>query len=120
MTNNDQLVEKVNNLSSKIDSVVKALNIMQKDINSRVRLSDLSSTETEFKSVLNSQGTTIVDIEKKLSKITLPEETRYYLTETEVGSFKSDFSKLKAMLAKFETLYKNLVSFSVSRAVGTA
>ena len=116
MVTNDQLVQSVNNLTSKVESMIVAMGAMQKDINSRIRLSDLSRTETEFKSILNDQGKVIVDIEKKLAKITLPEETRYYLTETEVGNFKSDFSKLKAMLVKFETLYKNVVSFSVSKA----
>lgn len=111
-----QLNEKFVSLTTKMDSIITRINTMQSDINSRVRLSDLSTSEEELKDLMNDQGEIITDLERKLAKISLPEATRYYLTEQEISAFKTDFTKLKAMLAKSETLYKNLVAFSVSRA----
>ena len=110
-----QLEEKLNALLTKVDGLYSIYGTLQQDTNSRVRLSDLTTSEDNMTTILNSQGQSIADIEKKLAKILLPEDTRYYLEEGEVGDFKSNFAKLKAMLAKFEALYKNLVAYSVSR-----
>lgn len=108
----NQIQIKLNTLEKSISNIQNALNIMQDDIDSRIHLSELVSLKTELKNLINDNGELIVDIQRRLAQIKLPEESQYFLEEGDVESFKNNFSALKAMLSRFERLYNNLVSYT--------
>lgn len=107
-----QIQIKLNTLEKDISDIKNALSMMQDDIRSRLHLSELQVASNELRSLITDNSNLIVDIETRLAKILLPEETQYYLEEGDVEAFKSNFSKLKAMMARFERLYNNLVAYS--------
>ena len=111
---NEQLTQEVQQLRSAVTTLQTQLAELNQNTNSRVRLSDLARSETELNSKIQDNSTLIVRIEEQLSKVKLPDDTRYYLEESEVNNFRANFNKLLAMLASYEQLYKNLVAYSVN------
>jgi len=107
-----QIQIKLNILEKNISDISNLLSIMQDDINSRIHLSELSASAVELKSLISDNSNLIVNLQTRLAKVLLPDETRYYLEEGDVTSFKTNVSQLKAMMARFERLYNNLVAYS--------
>ena len=112
---NAQIEAKLIMLERNIADIQNTLSIMDKDIKTRTVLSDLTSVSTELQVLIRDNANAIVDIERRLATIVLPEETQYYLEAGDVETFKSNFSKLKAMMARFEKLYNNLVAYTSTR-----
>jgi len=102
-------LEKQGQLISSISKVIAELN---QDVKSRPMISDLNTMYRELSKLIKDNSTIVRDLETKLAKIILPDQTKYYLEEGEVSDFKSNFSRLNAMMAKFEKLYSNLVAYS--------
>ena len=113
---NEQLTTRVNQLERQIAILQSTVNSLTTNTNSRIQLADLSRTEKTLKALITDNSNDVVRIDRKLAKISLPEETRLYLEESEVDEFSANFAKLKAMMAEFETLYRNLVAYNASRA----
>lgn len=108
----NQIQIKLNRLEKAIANIDNNMSTMQDDINSRLHLSELQISTNELRSLINDNSELIVDLQTRLSKVLLPDETRYYLEEGDVESFKTNFSQMKAMMARFERLYNNLVAYS--------
>jgi len=106
-----QIAIKLNKNEKDIAGIQRTLGIMQDDINSRLHLSELSTMKLELEETIRDNAELIVDLQARLGKVMLPDDTRYYLEEGEVEAFKSNFSKLRAMLARFETLYNSIVAY---------
>ena len=111
---NQQLTNELQQIRTLLDGLNTQLNEIKQNVNSRPMRSDLARSEANQSSKIKDNSEIINKIEQKLSKISLPDSTRYYLSETEVGDFRANFNKLLAMLASFDQLYKNLVSYSVN------
>ena len=110
-----QIQTKLNSLEKSIINLQNSVALLQDDIISRTRVSDLVSVKTELLNIITGNAKIASDLEIRLAKVLLPEETRFYLEEGEVEAFKSNFSKLKAMLSRFEQLYNNLVAYTSTR-----
>lgn len=108
---NSQIQTKVNVLERNIADIQNSLKLISDNVDSKIHLSEIGRLRKELKTLIDSNSNLIVDIEQRLAKIKLPDETKYYLEEGEVESFKNNFSQLKAMLSRFERLYNNLVAY---------
>ena len=117
--NNEQLTIEVQQLKSQVQTLQGMIAELKQDVSSRTRLSDLSRASLELDSQIKGNSELIGKIEQQLAKISLPDDTRYYLTDTEVADFRSNFNKLLAMMASFDQLYKNLVAYSVNNVTGS-
>ncbi len=111
---NEQLTIELQQLKTQVITIQSMLAELKQDVNSRTRLSDLSRMSQDLDDQIKGNSELISNIEQKLAKISLPDDTRYYLEETEVADFRSNFNKLLAMMASFDQLYKNLVAYSVN------
>lgn len=107
-----QISAKLNAMESQISDLQDTIATMQDDIDSRLQLSELQTTSLELQELIRDNANAINSLQRRLAKILLPDETRYYLEAGDVETFKSNFSKLKAMMSKFEQLYNNLVSYA--------
>lgn len=116
---NEQLTLEIQQLKTQVQTLSATLYELKQDVNSRVRLSDLARSEERLNQIIKDNSELIVKLEQKLAKVSLPEDTRYYLSETEIADFRSNFNKLLAMLSSFEQLYKSLVAYSIQNANGT-
>jgi len=110
----DVLAQQVKQLSSNVNALSKEITDLKENINGRTTLADLSRSEANIRSELKVVSTLVNKMEEKLSQVVLPADTRYYLDEADVSSFRSNFAKLLAMISDFEALYKNLVAYSIS------
>lgn len=108
----------LNTRLSNMETIIQGLSTMTKTItentNSRPTLADLKRSESAVQELIKKNSDAVQGLEVRLSKVLLPDETRYYLETGEIDEFKATFAKLKAMMAKFETLYKNLVAYTVN------
>jgi len=106
------LLERVNSVEKLTRSMQLQIQEIQTSLNARTRVSDLKSSENELMIHINALKTVTNSIEQRLTTIKLPEETRYYLEQSEVDSFRSNFSKLLAMMSEFQNLYTNLIAYA--------
>jgi uncharacterized protein YukE len=112
MLTTEQIASKFNNIDLKLEGFKNQLERMNNDLSNKANLTDLSRGLEELKELIRSTASTVQQLEQRLSKVLLPEETRMYLAEGEVQSFQSNFNALKAMMTKFDKLYKNLVAYN--------
>lgn len=62
----------------------------------------LQTSMRDMNDKLNSMNSSINDIEVKLQKISLPDNTRYYLEESEIVDFRTNFKQLRVMMTELE------------------
>lgn len=111
MLTTEQISSKFNNLDIKLEGIKVQLERISNDLSNKANLTDLTRGLDELRELIRETATTVQTLEQKLAKIILPEDTRLYLDEGEVQSFQSNFNALKAMMTKFDKLYKNLVAY---------
>ena len=111
---NEQLTAEIQQLRTTVNGISAQLSELKQNINSRPMLSDLSRSEANLSDQIKANSELITKIEQQLATVIVPEDTRYYLEESEVGDFRSNFNKLLAMMASFDQLYKNLAAYSVN------
>jgi len=111
MLTTEQIASKFNNIDLIIKGFTVQLERFNADLSNKANLTDLTRGLDEIRELIRSTASTVQDLEEKLTKIILPEDTRLYLDEGEVQSFQSNFNALKAMMTKFDKLYKNLVAY---------
>jgi uncharacterized protein YukE len=107
----DTLENRVINIEKSIKGLTVILEKYGREITSKASSTDLSREVNQLRELISSTAGTVNDLQAKLAKVILPEETRYYLEGNEVESFQSNFNKLKAMMTQFEKLYRNLVAY---------
>lgn len=111
---NEQLTNELKVLRTKVEALQDLLAELKQDINSRPQLSDIARSEASLNGKINDNAELINDLETRLSTVIVPEDTRYYLSQSEVADFRSNFAKLLAMISTFDALYKNLVAYSAN------
>lgn len=110
----EQIEAKILRLETQMRGLQQQINDLVSDLNAKAYTSDLRRSEKLLESLINDNSKLIGTLEERLSKVILPEETRYYLEDGEVKQFQANFNKLRAMMSSFEKLYKNLVAYSSS------
>jgi len=71
----------------------------------------LKISESNTKNLINQNSILINDIQKQLTTIVIPTDTRYYLSTTEIDEFRSNYQTLIAMMTDAEKLYRSLISY---------
>ena len=112
---NEQLENKILVLETKIKGIIVTIERIASDLVSKSSGADLSRLDSQLRELITDVSSTVNNLDAKLTKVILPEETRYYLEEGEVTSFQSNFNKLKSMMIQFEKLYNNLVAYEARR-----
>ena len=111
MLSNEQIESKFNRITVELSGIKLQIRRIVDDLNNKIDANDLNRNITTLKALIDTQSSLISDVENRLSKVVLPEETRYYLKEGEVASFQSNLNTMKAMLANMDKMYKNIVAF---------
>jgi len=108
----DQLTIRLNSLEKDLNVLYTLYQNLKSDTDNNVKTSDLATSEASILSQVQDANKLINNLENRLSQISTPSETRYYLEEAEVENFRSNFNKLLAMMSEFQSLYNSLVAFS--------
>lgn len=111
----EQLEDRIKDAENKIKALNLVYDRLSATVESKTNSSDLNRTSTELRELIAGTDNTVAQLNEKLSKVILPEETRYYLKEGEVAAFQSNFNKLKTMLIKIESLYQSVVAYESKR-----
>jgi len=105
---------KVKNIEKDIKGMKSAIINLQKAFGSCMTSSDLNLSESRTRQLVNENNTSISTLEQKLTMINLPEDTRYYLEQSEVESFRGNFQKMMSMMSDMEKMYDALVAYSAT------
>ena len=111
MLSNEQIEAKFNSLDSYNKALRTAMDRMSAELANKSNITDTNRNISELKDLIRQNSISIQALTDKLSKVILPEETRMYLDGGEVESYQSNFNTLRAMMVKFDKLYKNLVAY---------
>lgn len=105
-------------LTNQLELMKKDIAVLQEQVKnlttlfgSAVTLSDLGLSEKRLKTLTSNNGELINEIQQKLSLVVLPNDTRFFLEQSEIEDFRNNFQKLVAMIADVEILYKDMVSY---------
>jgi len=71
----------------------------------------LKISESNTKNLINQNSILINNIQKQLTSVVLPSDTRYYLSTNEIDEFRSNYQTLIAMMTDAEKLYRSLISY---------
>lgn len=113
---NAQLTTELARIESTLKGMSQSIANLKDDVESKICISDLNRKITSVKDSINTLAKTVSNLENKLSKVYLPDDTRYYLEQTEVADFRNSQTKLLAMMADFDKLYKSLVAYTTSNS----
>lgn len=98
-------------VENSIKDLSKRIKLLELAIGANVGQSQLKLSDSALQLKIDNNSSLMRKLEDKLSKITLPEDTRYYLEESEVQDFRANFQKLSALMVDVESLYDNMVAY---------
>lgn len=82
-------------LDSRISTIEKGQAIF-------VSKADLQVVADSLQNNIDALGRQVAAVETKLTMISLPDDTRYYLKDSEVTDFRNNFRQLRAMMIELE------------------
>lgn len=101
----------IKNLERDIKTLQAKVVNLQNLYGKSVSTSQLKLSEKRLKELIYANSTLISRLEEKLSLVSLPDETKYFLKQSEIEDFRSNFQKLAAMIADVNELYDSLVAY---------
>ena len=107
METNNRLTAIENSLVALYDKYL----ILERDMQKYATQSQLKTSESNTKNLINDNSMMINDLEKRLETIKLPQDTRYYLGTIEIEDFRNNYQTLIAMMTDAEKLYRSLISY---------
>ena len=94
------------NMQRQIDTVQAQVKSLQELFGNSVSLSQLKLSEKRMKTLISSNAALITNLEEKLSLVSLPDETKYYLKESET-EFKERVSDARYKFLSRERVVPN-------------
>lgn len=110
MTNmelNNRLVK----LEQSMAVLTNKVNLLEVEMKKYATHGQLKTSEANTKNLINQNSILINDIQKQLTTINIPSDTRYYLSTSEIEEFRSNYRTLIAMMTDAEKLYRSLISY---------
>jgi exonuclease VII small subunit len=106
-----ELSNRVLKLEQVIVALSEKINILESNMNKYATAGQLKQSEATTKNLINQNSVMINDIQKQLTTITIPSDTRYYLSTTEIELFRNNYKTLIAMMSDAERLHQSLASY---------
>lgn len=115
-------------LYNSIESMKKSINSLSGRVSDLENISGIYITESTLSTSIRQVNDTISDlnkviggIESKLQKITLPEDTKYYLEQSEISNFRKNFRQLRVMMTEVENsrqaMIKLLARYNLTNSI---
>lgn len=106
-----EVVNQLNSLRKEIKLLSNKVDRFETAIAVTCTKNELIISEELLRNLISNINNNINLLNEKLSIISIPQETRYYLEENELLNFRNNTQKLTAMIADVEELYKNIVAY---------
>ena len=115
-------------LYNSIESLKTSINSLSSRVNTLENISGIYVTQStqdmairQVNDTISDLNKSIGDIENRLKKITLPEDTRYYLDESEITNFRKNFRQLRIMMTEVENsrqaMIKLLARYNLTNSI---
>lgn len=110
--------DQINQLSfsHNVNPTLKSLQTQIDDINEkldiRVTTAELQTAIGEYAQIINDFNSALADVEEKVKNILLPTDTRFYLEESEISDFRSNFRMLRALMTDLEKSRQAFIKLS--------
>lgn len=115
-------------LYNSIESLKTSINSLSSRVSTLENISGIYVTQSTQDTAIRTVNDTISDlnkaigdIENKLKKITLPEDTKYYLEESEISNFRKNFRQLRVMMTEVENsrqaMIKLLARYNLTNSI---
>jgi len=106
----------LNNRMVKLETAVRAQSerivLLENELGRYATQGQLKTSEANTKNIINQNSIIINDLQQKLLTIAIPDDTRYYLSNTEIEDFRNNYRKILAMMSDAERLYQSLISYT--------
>lgn len=100
------------NLQADIKVINRRLGVIEDKLRAAASTSEIGTSEARTNSLINDHAILINKLEAKLGTVQVPDDTRWYLENSEIEDFRANFAKLKAMVADVDSLYQNIVAYT--------
>lgn len=115
ITGNSVLDNELSKISKNIIEINKRIDAMYQLFSSTATISDLRVLKKELDNKSQATSTLVRELESRLNMIKTPEETRFYLSESEIEDFRKNFTKLITMVADINDTYVQLTTYMSSK-----
>jgi hypothetical protein len=102
----------------KLETAMKAqsarITLLENELGKYATQGHLKTSEANTKNIINQNSILINDLEQKLLTVSIPDDTKYYLSNTEIEDFRNTYRKLIAMMTDSERLYQSLIAYTAT------
>ncbi len=114
----------IENRLIKVETAMSALVNRMDELSNKLAMyathGQLSRSEANTKNIINDNSILINNLQQKLLTISIPDDTKYYLSNTEIESFRNNYKKLIAMMSDSERLYQALIAYTAQVTTANA
>lgn len=103
------LVAKIKTLSNTVKGLQDDIRRIDGTLDIVARKSDLETEAIRLRSDLSNISSVVTTLNDKLNKITLPDDTRYYMGEEELRNLRNKIRQMNSLIVKLEDLEKTIV-----------
>jgi len=108
---NQELTNRMSKMQSDLDALTYQVSSLLYLAKRLVNDQQFYTSEKQLRDSISKVSQSVTKVENKLTTISLPGDTRYYLEKSEIDDFRTNFQKLIAMISDVENLYKSTVSY---------
>ena len=109
-----ELLNKIKKIEEKSNQHTNSINTINKTFAIIARKSDVETEAARLRGEISQLSSVITSISDKLSKVYLPNESKYYLDETELQNMRKKIGQMNSMLIRLQNLEKTILQ-SLSR-----
>jgi len=100
-------------LENTVVALTARINALEHQLPKYATHGQLKTSEANTKNIINQNSIVINDIQQQLQTISIPSDTKYYLSNTEIEDFRTNYQRLLAMMTDADNMYKALIAYTV-------
>ena len=112
--NNQELNNRLIRIEQSIKSLNERVEHLAYEMSKYATQGQLKTSEANLKNLINGNSQAITTLQEQIDTIVIPEQTRYYLSKSEVENFRSNYKSLISMITDIERLYQSLISYTAT------
>jgi len=105
----NEIIRKLSTLETRIKTSENKIRLIEGTLSICVRKSDLQIESSRLGTDIKNMSSVVTELETKLNKVYLPEDTKYYLDEDELRDLRNKIRQLNAILIRMSSLESTIV-----------
>ena len=111
MADNTELTNRVVKLEQQMKAVLADIELLKVEMNKYATQGQVKTSEANTKNIINQNSILINDIQQQLQTIVIPDDTKYYLKNSEIEEFRSNYTRLIALVTDAEKLHQSIIAY---------